>query len=412
LGGDDFDKVLINWVADEFQKENGIDLRNDQMALQRLKEACEKAKCELSTGTETGINLPFITADQNGPKHLMTTLSRAKFEALGDPLFERIKDPCRMAFKDSKLKPSDVDEVILVGGSTRIPKVQEIVKGLFQREPNRSINPDEVVAMGAAIQGGVLTGEVESLVLLDVTPLSLGIETLGNVMTVLVPRNTTIPASKRETFTTASDGQTTVDVHVLQGERPMAPDNRTLGRFHLEGLPPAPRGVPQIEVEFDIDANGILNVSAKDKASGKEQKVRIEQSSGLTEEDIKKMQEEAERCREQDKAARERADRRNEADNVAYQARKLIKEHEDKLEDADKEELEARAKEIDDALAKDDLDSAVQTAEQLKSLLTKAREKVYRATAGQAAGQAETASSPASEESGDQVVDADYEVKE
>jgi len=413
LGGDDFDKVLIHWVADEFQKENGIDLRNDPMALQRLKEACEKAKCELSTGTETGINLPFITADQNGPKHLMATLSRAKFEALGDALFERIKDPCRMALKDAKLKPSDVDEVILVGGSTRIPKVQEIVKELFGREPNRSINPDEVVAMGAAIQGGVLTGEVESLVLLDVTPLSLGIETLGSVMTVLVLRNTTIPASKREIFTTASDGQTTVDVHVLQGERPMASDNRTLGRFHLEGLPPAPRGVPQIEVEFDIDANGILNVSAKDKASGKEQKVRIEQSSGLTEDDIKKMQEEAERCREQDKAARERADRRNEADNVAYQARKLIKEHEDKLEDADKKELEARAKEIDEALGKDDLDSAVKTAEELKGLLTKIGEKVYRATAGQAAGQAEAAPGPAAgEESGDQVVDADYEVKE
>ena len=414
LGGDDFDEALIHWVADEFKKQQGIDLRQDQMALQRLKEACEKAKCELSSANETAINLPFITADQSGPKHLMESLSRSKFESLVDDLIQRTRKPCEMAMQDAGVKPSDIAEVILVGGSTRIPKVQDVVKELFAKEPNRSMNPDEVVALGAAVQGGVLSGEVDELVLLDVTPLSLGIETLGGVMTVLVPRNTTIPTTKKETFTTASDSQPSVEVHVLQGERKMATDNRTLDRFHLDGIPPAPRGVPQIEVTLDIDANGILHVSAIDKASGKEQKVRIEQSSGLSDEDIQRMQDEAERFKEEDEKAREAAELRNEADNAVYQARKMVKDHEAKLEDADKDRVNGLADELEESIKKEDRDAIRRKMEEIRTAMTQIGEKLYRD-----AGAAQPSPPPqggaaeeAEEKAGDQVVDADYEVKD
>ena len=414
LGGDDFDEALINWVADDFKTQQGVDLRTDPMALQRLKEACEKAKCELSAGAETQINLPFITADQNGPKHLMNTISRTKFESLCSDLFERSKRPCLVALKDAGLSPSDVDEVILVGGSTRIPKVQEIVSEVFAKEPNRSMNPDEVVALGAAIQGGVLTGEVEDLVLLDVTPLSLGIETYGEVMTVLVPRNTTIPATMKQVFSTAADQQASVDVHVLQGERPMAKDNRTLDKFMLDGIPPAPRGVPQIEVSFDIDANGILQVSASDKATGKEQKVRIEQSSGISEEDIQRMQDEAERFKEQDEVAKATVDLRNEADATAWQARKMLKDHEDKVEEADRTAIEEKAAELDTAVQEGNEDAMRTGMAELQSLVSSIGEKLY-AAAGAAQQGADEAAAPGSNpdaDGGDLVVEADYEVKD
>ncbi|HVN67514.1 MAG TPA: molecular chaperone DnaK, partial [Candidatus Sulfotelmatobacter sp.] len=340
LGGDDFDQHVMKWLLDEFKKEQGIDLGKDRMAMQRLKEAAEKAKCELSTATETEINLPFLTADQNGPKHLVIKLTRAKLEQLVGDLIDRSIAPCKQALADAGLPASQIDEVILVGGMTRMPKVQEVVKSFFGKEPHKGVNPDEVVAIGAAIQGGVLAGEVKEMVLLDVTPLTLGIETLGGVMTPLIERNMTIPTSKSQVFSTAADGQTSVEVHVLQGERPMAADNRTLGRFHLDGIPPAPRGIPQVEVTFDIDANGILNVKAKDKGTSKEQKITITASSGLSKEEIEKMKKAAEAHEAEDKKKRDEVDTRNQADAMAYSAEKTMKEAGDKVDAPTKEKVE------------------------------------------------------------------------
>ncbi|MBU0502082.1 MAG: molecular chaperone DnaK, partial [Candidatus Margulisbacteria bacterium] len=350
LGGDDFDHEIIHWLAEEFKKDQGVDISKDRMAMQRLKEGAEKAKCELSTVNETEINLPFITADQTGPKHLVVKLSRAKLEQLTGKLVERSLEPCKIALKDAGLSAKDIDEVILVGGQTRMPKVQETVKNFFGKEPHKGVNPDEVVALGAALQGGVLAGEVKEMVLLDVTPLTLGIETLGSVMTPLIEKNTTIPTSKSQVFSTAADSQTSVEVHVLQGERPMAADNRSLGRFHLDGIPPAPRGVPQVEVTFDIDANGILNVHAKDKGTNKEQKITITASSGLSKAEIEKMQKEAEAHATEDKNKKESVDTRNQAESLAYTAEKTIKDAGDKVEAADKEKVEKAIAETRKAL--------------------------------------------------------------
>jgi molecular chaperone DnaK len=379
------------------------------MALQRLKEACEKAKCELSSGTETQINLPFITADASGPKHLMLTLSRAKFETLCSDLFDRCKKPCLQAIKDSGVDASKIDEVLLVGGSSRIPRVQEIVREVFKRDANKSMNPDEVVAQGAAIQAGVLSGDVEDLVLLDVTPLSLGLETQGGVMTVLIERNTTIPTTKKEVFSTAADNQDKVECLVLQGERPMARDNRILDNFTLDGIPSAPRGVPQIEVEFDIDANGILSVRAVDKATGKEQHITIEHSSGISDEDIERMRDEAEKFKEQDEAAKEVADKRNTADQTVWQAEKLIKENEGKLDDADKSAIEEKIDAAKKALEGEDL-AAIDTAvEELNATIQPVAQKMYEAAAA-AEQQQQPDAEPASNQ--DEVIDADFEVKE
>ena len=350
LGGDDFDEKIINYLADEFKKQEGIDLRNDKQAMQRLKEAAEKAKCELSSVVETTVNLPFITADANGPKHLDVTLTRAKFEELSHDLLERCKKPVEQALKDAGLSKGDIDEVVLVGGSTRIPAVQALVKEYTGKDPNQSVNPDEVVAVGAAIQAGVLAGEVKDIVLLDVTPLTLGIETLGGVMTSLVPRNTTIPVSKSQVFSTADNNQTAVDIHVLQGERPMAKDNKSLGMFRLDGIPPAMRGVPQIEVTFDIDANGIVNVSAKDKATNKEQKITITNSSNLSEADIDKMVKEAELNAQEDKAKKEEAEIKNNANSIITSVDRLIKDFEGKISDDDKKKLEDEKKAVEEAL--------------------------------------------------------------
>ena len=346
LGGDDFDQKIMNWIADEFKKSDGIDLKKDAMALQRLREASEAAKKELSTSKQTEINLPFITADSSGPKHLNLTLTRAKFEKLVADLVERTIDPCVKAIKDAGLSPSEINEVVLVGGSTRIPKIQEKVKEIFEKEPNHSVNPDEVVALGAAIQGGVLAGDVDDILLLDVTPLSLGIETLGSVSTKLIERNTTIPTKKSQVFSTAADNQTTVEIHVLQGEREMAVDNKTIGRFHLDGIPPAPRGVPQVEVTFDIDANGILNVSAKDKATGKEQSIRIEASSGLSDAEVEKMVNDAKKHEGEDKSKREMIDLQNQAEQLIYQTEKNIEEYKDKLDKNEKKSLEDALKKV------------------------------------------------------------------
>ncbi|SMC60346.1 molecular chaperone DnaK [Pedobacter africanus] len=412
LGGDDFDHVIIEWLAEEFKAENGMDLHQDPMALQRLKEAAEKAKIELSSTTSTEINLPYITADATGPKHLVRTLTRAKFEQLAGDLIKRTIEPCKSALKNAGLKTSDIDEIILVGGSTRIPAIQDAVKAFFGKEPSKGVNPDEVVAIGAAIQGGVLTGEVKDVLLLDVTPLSLGIETMGGVMTKLIEANTTIPSKKAETFSTAADNQPSVEIHILQGERPMAAQNRTIGRFILDGIPPAPRGVPQIEVAFDIDANGILHVSAKDKATGKEQKIRIEASSGLTDEEIKRMKEEAEKNADADKAAKEEAEKINSADALIFSTEKQLKEFGDKLSADKKAPIEESLKKLKDAHAARnfaDIDSA---QEALQNAWNAASEEMYKAGqdgAAQPEAGADAQASGQATDSGDNVTDVDFE---
>jgi len=377
LGGDDWDQVIVDYVAEEFRKEHGIDLRKDRQALQRLKEAAEKAKIELSTMHETEINLPFITADANGPKHLQIKLTRSKFEQLSEHLVERLKGPFFRALEDAGLKPTEVDEVVLVGGATRMPMVQRLVRELTGKEPCKGVNPDEVVAVGAAIQAGVLAGEMKDVLLLDVTPLSLGVETLGGVMTVLIPRNTTIPTRKKQVFTTAEDGQTAVDIHVLQGERPMAADNISLGRFRLEGIPPAPRGIPQIEVTFDIDANGILNVSARDLATGKEQKITITASTNLSREEVERMVREAERHAEEDRRRRELAEARNQADSLVYSIEKVLRESGERIPAQDRDELEARIAEVKEAMKGDDIERIRRAMERLQAVSYKLSEKMY-----------------------------------
>jgi molecular chaperone DnaK len=391
LGGDNLDQRVIDWIIAEFKKSEGIDLGKDRMALQRLKEAAEKAKMELSTVMETDINLPFITADQTGPKHMQMKLTRAKFEQLVDDLLQKTVGPTRQALADAGVDPSKIDEVVLVGGSTRIPKVQEIVKGLFSKEPHKGVNPDEVVAVGAAVQAGVLAGDVKDLLLLDVTPLSLGIETLGGVMTTLIPRNTTIPTRKSEIFSTAADNQTSVEVHVLQGERPLARDNRTLGRFHLIGLPPAPRGLPQIEVTFDIDANGIVNVSAKDLGTGKEQKITITASSGLSKDEVSRMMREAESHADEDKKRREEIETRNRADQAVYGAERMLKDAADKLGASDKQAIESAIETLKKAIEGQDQTAIQRGLDQLTAAQHKAAESLYRQqAAGAQAGGGQT----------------------
>ncbi|MDZ7658575.1 molecular chaperone DnaK [Fodinibius sp.] len=430
LGGDDFDSRLIDHLAKEFKKDEGIDLRNDPMAMQRLKDAAEKAKIELSSSQKTNVNLPFITATDSGPKHLNIDISRSQFEKMIDDLVQKTLNPCKKVLDDADLSQSDIDQVILVGGSTRIPKIQEIVKDFFGKDPSKGVNPDEVVAVGAAIQGGVMSGDVDDVVLLDVTPLSLGIETLGGVTTELIEANTTIPTSKTETFSTAADNQTSVEIHVVQGERAKAQDNRTLGRFHLDGIPPAPRGVPQIEVTFDIDADGVLNVSAKDKGTGNEQSIRIEASSGLSEEEIEKMKDEAEKHEEEDERIRKRAEKLNKADSLVFSTRKQLDEHEDKISDENKEKIEAaldKVKELHDQEKVDELDDAM---EELNNAWSEASQEIYQGAAqgqpgagaagpGGAAGAAAGAGAPngaagaeADQDSEDDedAVDADFEV--
>jgi molecular chaperone DnaK len=427
LGGDDIDQVLLNYIADEFKKEQSIELRQDHMALQRLREAAEKAKCELSTSTTAEINLPFITADQAGPKHLTMSLTRATFDQLIGELVEKCRQPCEMAMKDAKVSSNDINEVIIVGGTTRSPIVQKLVNEVFKKEPNKSVNPDEVVALGAAIQGAVLAGEVHDVLLLDVTPLSLGIETLGSVCTVLIPRNTTIPTNKKEIFSTAADNQTAVDIHVIQGERSMATDNRTLGRFQLTGIPSAPRGVPQVEVSFDIDANGILHVSAKDLGTGKEQSIQIKSSSGLSEEEVEKMQKEAELHADEDKKNREVIDVLNQADQVIYSTENTLKEHGDKVDEAEKNNINQGLEKLKTAKEGKNVDEIKKAIDELQESSNKLSQAMYEAAAKEQqekAGAEATGEDPSSgEESsgekedkkkkeGDDVIDADYEVKE
>ena len=414
LGGDDWDEALINYIADEFRKEQGIDLRKDQMALQRLKEAAEKAKKDLSFQTQADLNLPFITADASGPKHLTMTITRAQFEKLTDHLFERCRGPVMKALEDAKLKPNQIDEVVLVGGSTRMPRVQQIVKEIFGKEPHKGVNPDEVVAVGAAIQGAVLTGDVKEVLLLDVTPLSLGLETKGGVMTVLVPRNTTIPTEKKEVFTTAEDNQTAVTIKVYQGERPMAADNRFLGEFNLEGIPPARMGVPQIEVTFNIDANGILNVTARDKATGKEQTIRIESSGGLTKEEIERMKRDAEAHASEDKQRRELAEARNAAEQHVYRLEKLLEENKDKLSESDRSALRTAIDKVNEAKKGNDAAAINRAVDELQRASQAMAEHLYAAaSAGTQAGGGGTASpnGGAQAPKPEDVIDVEFEEK-
>jgi len=416
LGGDDYDQVMVDYIAEEFRKQQGIDLRKDPMALQRLKEAAEKAKIELSGNMETSINLPFITADANGPKHLQMSVTRSKFESLTAALSERCRQPVLKALQDAKLEAKEIEEILLVGGSTRMPRIQQIVKEIFGKEGNKSVNPDEAVAAGAAVQGGIATGEVKDILVLDVTPLSMGVETYGGVMTVMIPRNTTIPTSKSETFSTAADNQTSVEIHVLQGEREFAKDNRTLGKFQLTGIPPAPRGVPQVEVTFDIDVNGILNVKAKDKATGKENKVEIKGHSGLSKDEIERMKKEAEAHAVEDKKRREMVDLRNQSEAVVLQVEKELQEHGGKVSPQERADVENALNRVKELAKGDDKDSLQRGLDDLNKARMKLGEAIYKATGAAEGGAAAAENGAPAAESGekkgpDDVIDAEYEVK-